>query len=109
MVDRLLTKLPPGGPCAQPNDQQAPPLASPFDELGPSSEARRAAGILLEELGRGWVADGVPALTGTAAAHWRGDLLLVLSGLAYASNSLLGRSVLDRHAAAPPPPRSGPP
>ncbi|OGK95183.1 MAG: hypothetical protein A3E31_00320 [Candidatus Rokubacteria bacterium RIFCSPHIGHO2_12_FULL_73_22] len=46
------------------------------------------------------VADGVPALTGTVAPHWRGDLLLVLSGLAYASYSLLGRSVLDRHAAA---------
>lgn len=60
-MDRFLTKLPPGGPCAQPDDRQDPPLASPFDELGPSSEARRAAGILMEELGRGWVADGVPA------------------------------------------------
>jgi len=47
------------------------------------------------------VADGVPGLTATLAPHWRGDLLLVLAGLAYASYSLLGRGVLARrHALA---------
>ena len=77
-MDRFLTKLPAGGPCAQPNDQQDPPLASPFDELGPSSEARRAAGILMEELGRGWVADGVPAsnLDATGAGKMFGVLVV---------------------------------
>lgn len=33
--------------------------------------------------------------------HWRGDLLLVLSALAYASYSLFGRDVLRRHPALP--------
>jgi len=40
------------------------------------------------------VVNGIPGVT-----ERRGDLLLVLSGLAYASYSLLGRRVLDRHAA----------
>lgn len=45
------------------------------------------------------VADGVPGLSATVIPHWRGDLLLVLSGLAYASYSLLGRGVLVRRHA----------
>ena len=45
------------------------------------------------------VVNGIPGVTEQLVPHWRGDLLLVLSGLAYASYSLLGRRVLDRHAA----------
>ena len=45
------------------------------------------------------VVNGIPGVTERLVPHWRGDLLLVLSGLAYASYSLLGRRVLDRHAA----------
>ena len=47
------------------------------------------------------VLNGVPGLSVAIAPHWRGDLLLVLSGLAYAAYSLIGRSVLARHAALP--------
>ncbi|HEU5197666.1 MAG TPA: DMT family transporter [Methylomirabilota bacterium] len=42
------------------------------------------------------VLNGVPGLTHALAPHWRGDLLLVLSGLAYGSYSLIGRDVLLR-------------
>lgn len=45
------------------------------------------------------VVNGVPGLTRALAPHWRGDLLLVCSGLAYASYSLFGRSLLLRHSA----------
>jgi drug/metabolite transporter (DMT)-like permease len=45
------------------------------------------------------VVNGIPGLTRALVPHWRGDLLLVLSGLAYASYSLLGRGVLLRHPA----------
>ena len=44
------------------------------------------------------VVNGIPGVTGTLVSHWQGDLLLVLAGLAYASYSLLGRRVLERHA-----------
>ena len=47
------------------------------------------------------VLNGVPGLSVAIAPHWHGDLLLVLSGLAYAAYSLIGRSVLSRHAALP--------
>lgn len=47
------------------------------------------------------VVNGVPGLSATVVPHWRGDLLLVLSGLAYAAYSLLGRPVLARHPALP--------
>jgi len=47
------------------------------------------------------VLNGVPGLSVAIAPHWRGDLLLVLSGLAYAAYSLIGRGVLARHAALP--------
>jgi drug/metabolite transporter (DMT)-like permease len=40
------------------------------------------------------VFDGIPGVTGRVLPHWRGDLLLILSGLAYASYSLLGRTIL---------------
>jgi drug/metabolite transporter (DMT)-like permease len=47
------------------------------------------------------VLDGIPGLTARLAPHWRGDLLLMASGLAYASYSLIGRDVLRRHPATP--------
>ncbi len=43
------------------------------------------------------VVNGVPGLTHALVPHWRGDLLLILSGVAYAGYSLLGRDVLTRH------------
>jgi len=45
------------------------------------------------------VVNGIPGLTADLAPHWRGDALLVLAGVAYASYSLLGRGVLARHPA----------
>ena len=42
------------------------------------------------------VVNGIPGLTHALAPHWRGDLILVLSGLAYAAYSLIGRDVLQR-------------
>lgn len=47
------------------------------------------------------VADGVPGLAGSMTPHWRGDVVLVLAGLAYASYSLVGRGVLSRHPPLP--------
>lgn len=47
------------------------------------------------------VVNGVPGLTEQIVPHWRGDLLLMLSGVAYAAYSLLGRPVLARHPALP--------
>lgn len=44
------------------------------------------------------IVNGVPGLTQALVPHWRGDLLLVLAGLAYASYSLFGRGVLARHS-----------
>jgi drug/metabolite transporter (DMT)-like permease len=42
------------------------------------------------------VVNGIPGVTLHLVPHWRGDLLLVLSGVAYASYSLIGRGVLAR-------------
>lgn len=42
------------------------------------------------------VVNGIPGVTRALVPHWRGDLLLVLSGLGYASYSLIGRGVLAR-------------
>jgi drug/metabolite transporter (DMT)-like permease len=47
------------------------------------------------------VLNGLPGLSVTFAPHWRGDILLVLSGLSYAAYSIFGRGVLARHAALP--------
>src|SRR5206468_2993797 len=44
------------------------------------------------------VVNGIPGVTHALVPHWRGDLLLVLSGIAYGSYSLIGRNVLLRHA-----------
>lgn len=40
------------------------------------------------------IVDGVPGMTLNVLPRWRGDSLLVLSGVAYAAYSLLGRPVL---------------
>jgi drug/metabolite transporter (DMT)-like permease len=44
------------------------------------------------------VVNGVPGVTERIAPHWQGDLLLVLSGVAFAAYTLIGRDVLARHA-----------
>jgi len=68
--------------------------------LGERLARREAVGAALAVAGAVLVVvNGIPGVTETFAPHWRGDLLLVLSGLAYASYSLFGRDVLGRHAA----------
>ncbi len=47
------------------------------------------------------VVNGIPGVTEHMVPHWRGDVLLVFSGLAYASYTLLGRPLLARHRALP--------
>ena len=47
------------------------------------------------------VLNGIPGVSSRLAPHWRGDLLLVLSGVAYAFYSLIGRDVLRRHPSTP--------
>ena len=47
------------------------------------------------------VVNGIPGISARLVPHWRGDLLLVLSGVAYASYSLIGRDVLRRHPSTP--------
>jgi drug/metabolite transporter (DMT)-like permease len=70
--------------------------------LGERLRAREWAGAALAVIGGAVVMlNGVPGLTVALAPHWRGDLLLVLSGLAYASYSLIGREVLGRYPALP--------
>jgi drug/metabolite transporter (DMT)-like permease len=44
------------------------------------------------------VVNGIPGLTLALMPHWRGDLLLLLSGVCYAAYSLIGRAVLARHS-----------
>ena len=59
---------------------------------------RGAMAALLALVGAVCVAlDGLPGLSATLAPHWRGDLLLVLSGVAFGSYSVIGRDVLRRH------------
>lgn len=68
--------------------------------LGERLTRREAAGAALAVAGAAVVVvNGIPGVTERLVPHWRGDLLLVLSGLAYASYSLFGRDVLSRHAA----------
>ena len=68
--------------------------------LGERLTCRELVGATLTLAGATLVVlNGVPGLSVSIAPHWRGDLLLVLSGLAYAAYSLIGRSVLARHAA----------
>ncbi len=66
--------------------------------LGERLARREAVGATLAVAGAVLVVvNGIPGVTETFAPHWRGDVLLILSGLAYASYSLFGRDVLGRH------------
>jgi len=74
-------------------------LLSPL-YLGERLSRREALGAALAVAGTAVVVvNGIPGVTEKLVPHWQGDVLLVLSGLAYASYSLLGRRVLERHAA----------
>ena len=66
--------------------------------LGERLSRRETVGATLTLLGAVVVVvNGVPGLTQSLMPHWRGDLVLILSGVAYAGYSLLGRDVLTRH------------
>jgi drug/metabolite transporter (DMT)-like permease len=70
--------------------------------LGERLRAREAAGGAAALAGTVVVVlDGIPGLTARVAPHWRGDLLLIASGLGYAAYSLIGRDVLHRHPPTP--------
>jgi drug/metabolite transporter (DMT)-like permease len=76
-------------------------LLSPL-VLGERLTRREGMGALLTVAGATVVVlNGIPGASVAIAPHWRGDLLLVLSGLAYAGYSLFGRDVLARHKAVP--------
>jgi len=67
--------------------------------LGEKLSRREAAGAALAVIGSALVVfNGVPGLSAGAGLlpHWRGDLLLILGGLAFAAYSLLGRPALAR-------------
>jgi drug/metabolite transporter (DMT)-like permease len=67
--------------------------------LGERLTRREALGAALAVLGAIVVVlNGIPGVTHALVPHWRGDLLLVLSGLAYGAYTLLGRDVLARHS-----------
>ena len=69
--------------------------------LGERLSGRETLGAVLTLLGAVVVVvDGVPGLTRSLMPHWRDDLLLILSGVAYAAYSLLGQGVLTRHPVA---------
>ena len=71
-------------------------LLSPF-VLGERLQRREAVGAALVLLGAVLVVlNGVPGVTVSLLPHWRGDALILLSALAFASYSLLGRDVLRR-------------
>jgi drug/metabolite transporter (DMT)-like permease len=70
--------------------------------LGERLSGREEFGALLTLVGATLVVlNGVPGLSVSVLPHWRGDVLLVLSGLCYAGYSLIARGVLARHAALP--------
>jgi drug/metabolite transporter (DMT)-like permease len=69
--------------------------------LGEALRRREAVGAVLALLGTVVVVlNGVPGLT-PVVPHWRGDVLLIVSGVAYAAYSLIGRDVLRRHPSLP--------
>jgi drug/metabolite transporter (DMT)-like permease len=71
-------------------------LLSPL-VLGEGLRRREALGAALVLVGAVLVVvNGVPGVTVALLPHWRGDVLLVLSALAFASYSVLGRDVLRR-------------
>jgi drug/metabolite transporter (DMT)-like permease len=70
--------------------------------LGERLRPRAAAGAAVALCGAVLVVlNGVPGRTPALAPHWRGDLLLVLAGVAYGAYTLLGRDVLKRHGPLP--------
>ena len=70
--------------------------------LGERLGRREAVGAAVAMAGTVLVVlDGIPGLTVRLAPHWRGDLLLIVSAVAYAAYSLVGRDVLSRHASVP--------
>src|SRR5215470_8154911 len=74
-------------------------LLSPW-ALGERLTRREGVGAALALAGAAVVVvNGIPGVTAALVPHWRGDLLLILAGLAYASYSLFGRGVLTRHPA----------
>src|SRR5215813_6784749 len=73
-------------------------LLSPW-YLGERLSRRGAIGAALTILGTAvLVVNGIPGVTEQIVPHWAGDVVLVLAGVAYASYSLLGRRMLERHA-----------
>jgi drug/metabolite transporter (DMT)-like permease len=73
-------------------------LLSPW-YLGERLSRRGAVGAALTIAGTVvLVVNGIPGVTEKLVPHWAGDLVLVVAGVAYASYSLLGRRVLERHA-----------
>jgi drug/metabolite transporter (DMT)-like permease len=70
--------------------------------LGERLRAREAAGAALALAGAlAVVVNGIPGLTSRVVPYWTGDLLLILSGVAFAAYSLIGRPVLGRQAPLP--------
>jgi len=70
--------------------------------LGERLTRREAVGAALTVLGAAViVVNGIPGVSVAIVPHWRGDILLVLSGLSYVAYSLFGRDVLARHPAVP--------
>ena len=66
--------------------------------LGERLTRREGWGTLLAIAGATLVVvNGVPGFTVALVPHWRGDLLLLLSGVCFAAYSLIGRAVLARH------------
>lgn len=47
------------------------------------------------------VVNGIPGVTSELVPRWRGDLLLLLSGVCFAAYSLFGRPLLVRHPSLP--------
>src|SRR5215467_11549534 len=72
-------------------------LLSPW-YLGERLSRQGAIGAALTIAGTAvLVVNGIPGVTEKLVPHWAGDLVLVVAGVAYASYSLLGRRVLERH------------
>jgi drug/metabolite transporter (DMT)-like permease len=66
--------------------------------LGERLSPRETVGAALTLVGATVVVvNGIPGITQSLMPHWRGDLALILSGVAYAAYSLLGHGVLARH------------